>query len=275
MIKTAHGASVEGRRRNGKTIAPCQAQARGKRDALLFAHYCPRALRHCRRNIPHFEKRQIGRCGSRCDAAVLATALDGDCSVHSVAELILRDVARGDLRALNNTVGGLPERLHCPIILRGAVGYCGASELVEQWSWSRIRKAGPQPKVTYDSSVDLAAFTYWDNNTLLASSVNSIGRRPQGFTVTTASARKLVDVATPPGKASRYARFARKLHQYSSSMAEELASAGMDSSSQQQPRSVTGPFAPIAPSPAAGQARTQASSTIRKMAVLIPSLSAK
>ena len=56
----------------------------------------------------------------------VAAALDGDCSVHSVAELILRDVARGDLRALNNTVGGLPERLHCPIILRGAVGYCGA-----------------------------------------------------------------------------------------------------------------------------------------------------
>ena len=109
--------------------------------------------------------------------------------------------------------------------------------------------------MTYDSSVNLAAFTYWDNNTLLASSVNSIGRRPQGFTVTTASARKLVDVATPAGKASRYARFARKLHQYSSSMAEELASAGMDSSSQQQPRSVTGPFALIAPSPGAGQAQ--------------------
>ena len=47
----------------------------------------------------------------------------------------------------------------------------------------RVRRAGPQPRIKFDASPDKPSFTYWDNQTLLSTSINTRGVLAQGFPV--------------------------------------------------------------------------------------------
>lgn len=160
----------------------------------------------------------------------LTLANDGACSRDAISVVDLRTAS--DLRGLR----GLPEELRCPLLFRGAVAWCGGNELVDAWTWARIGRAGPQTTIRYDVSRS-PLFTYWDNSSLLASSVLQESARragqvaDQGFEVRLGRARDFVEAtaavtARQPDDyttAHEWVRYGGPLRNFSSEMADELA----------------------------------------------------
>ena len=190
---------------------------------------------------------------SEAAAAVFSRVLIGQCEETTVSELDLREVAMADGRPLGASRSGfgLPEHLRCPLVLRGAVAWSGATSLADRWSWTRIRRAGPQKVVTFDAS-PVSEFTYWSNGSRLAEVVRSAGVRRQGYTKRTASAAHFVDataaVLTDVSEFGRWVRYGDTLERFSRGMAAELASAAADGDvGVELMRGAAGPLTRVAP----------------------------